>query len=153
MTTEKKKNNIKLPIIIAILVVVIAGGAYGYRTHQINTLRTEAISNIEQFDVSKYDGKELKDIEKYVEDSTSKLEASKDPEEFTKIVDKFNEDTAKVKTTAQKEKERKEREEAERKAREEAERAAAEAAAAAAAAHSSSRDSGGCVGGGSSAFY
>lgn len=154
MTTGNNKGKGRIYLIIAVLIVVIAGGAYGYRVNKINQMRAEAVASIEAFDVSKYDGKELKTLEKYIADSEAKLEASKDPEEFDSIVKAFNDDAAKLKTTAQKEAERKAKEEAERKAREKAEAEAAAAAAAAAAAQASrSGDSGGCVGGGKSMFY
>lgn len=153
--TEKEKEGGAGKIIAIVLAVAVACGigVFAYRSHVINTARTEAVAAIDAFDVTQYDGDELDTVNKLVADAKGKLEASKDKEEFAAIVKDFNDSVAEVKTTAQKKKE-----EAERKAKEEAERKAAEEAARAAAAASKkkskgSRDSGGCVGGGADAFY
>lgn len=137
--------------IIVILAIIIAAaiGFFAYKSHQINTARSETLSQIESIDTGLYDGDELSTVENYIADAKGKLESSKDIEEFSTIVDELNKNVSKVKTTAQKQKEK---EEAERKAAEE--RAAAAAQAAKNAKRSSgSADSNGCVGGGSNNFY
>ena len=150
----KNEEKTKKPIAAFIAVAVIVAAAAGvliYRNNVINTARNEALSAIEAFDTEQYDGDELDTINNYVADAKSRLEASKDKEEFTAIVEEFNKNTAGVKTTAQKEEERIAAEKA-------AEKKAAEEAAARAAAQKSSsgkkgKDSSGCVGGGSDNFY
>lgn len=152
-----QKLNSRFIIAAIVIVVLLAGGAFAYRSYNINQKRAEAVAELDAFDSSKYDGEELDTIKSYMADARARLEASGSPEEFDEIVTEFEENTKDVKTTAQKEEEeRKAREEAERIAREEAARQAAAAAAVSGSSSSSGgsgSDSGGCVGGSSSNFY
>lgn len=151
MKNEETSKKPIAAIIVAVVIVAAVAGVLIYRNNVISTARNEALLVIEKFDTKLYDGEELDTINNYIADAKARLEASKDKEEFATIVEEFNKNTAKVKTTAQKEEERIAAEKAAQ------EKAAQEAAARAAAQKKSSgkkgKDSSGCVGGGSSNFY
>ena len=80
-----------------------AGGAYGYSILDGKLAARDAKKDIEMVRISDYDTEEATTVEGLIEETSKDLETAKSRKDVYEIMEKFDEEVAKVKTKAQKE--------------------------------------------------
>lgn len=79
----KKKGAI---IAIIVVIVLVIGGIFVYRTNAVKSLRQENITRVEKFDTSQFTGKDLEKVEQYISDAQEEINQSSSQEEMDSII-------------------------------------------------------------------
>ena len=103
MNNKRGGVGAKILIVLILMLASAAGGAYGYSILDGKLATREAKKDIEMVRISDYDTVEATTVEGLIEETTKDLETAKSRKDVYEIMEKFDEEVAKIQTKAQKE--------------------------------------------------
>lgn len=103
MNNKKGGFGTKFVLILILMLISAAGGAYAYRVLDGKMAVREANKVIERVDVADYDNTDAPTVQDYIEKAKKDLEIAKTRKEAYEVIFDFNEDISKIMTSAQKE--------------------------------------------------
>ena len=103
MNNKKGGIGAKILLVLILMLASAAGGAYGYSILDGKLAARDAKKDIEMVRISDYDTEEATTVEGLIEETSKDLETAKSRKDVYEIMEKFDEEVAKVKTKAQKE--------------------------------------------------
>ena len=103
MNNKRGGVGAKILLVLILMLASAAGGAYGYSILDGKLAARDAMKDIEMVRISDYDTEEATTVEGLIEETSKDLETAKSRKDVYEIMEKFDEEVAKVKTKAQKE--------------------------------------------------
>ena len=103
MNNKRGGVGAKILLVLILMLASAAGGAYGYSILDGKLAARDAKKDIEMVRISDYDTEEATTVEGLIEETSKDLETAKSRKDVYEIMEKFDEEVAKVKTKAQKE--------------------------------------------------
>ena len=103
MNNKRGGVGAKILLVLILMLASAAGGAYGYSILDGKLAARDAKKDIEMVRISDYDTEEATTVEGLIEETSKDLETAKTRKDVYEIMEKFDEEVAKVKTKAQKE--------------------------------------------------